>query len=92
MILFTLFHESPSFDLLVLCYNSIWLASRIRTAAMLSGRVPSYSHCHGDTHSRYKSIMIQGSNFSNSISRVIQVVLTKRDFLLAWTISKLIKY
>ena len=91
MVLFTLLQDKPSLDLLVLCY-SIWLASRIWTAAILSRSVHSYSHCHGDTRSRHKSIVIQGSNFSNSISRVIQVVFTKRDFILAWTIPKLIKY
>ena len=92
MVLFTLLQDSPAFDLPIFCFNIVWLASRIRTAAIFSRRVHSYPHCHGDIRSRHKTIMIQASNFSNSISRVIQVVLTKRDFILAWTISKLVKY
>ena len=92
LVLFTLLQDSPSFDLVVIRYNSIWLAPRIRTAAVSSRRVHCYSHCHGDTHSRHKNIMIQGSDFSDSISRFKQVVLTKGDFVFARAISKLFKY
>ena len=92
MVLLRLLQDSPSFDLLVPCYDSIWLASRIGTSTIMSRRVHPYSNCHGDTRSRHMNIMIQGSNSSSPISCIIQVVLTKRDFLMAWTISKLFKY